>query len=75
MVAGQWRRFVYLVVLMTFMMFLSHGTQDLYPDFLQEVHRAGAAVRANIAVIYSIGAIFGGLFLGICRKRWGGGKV
>ena len=26
--------FVYLVLLMTFMMFLSHGTQDLYPDFL-----------------------------------------
>jgi SHS family lactate transporter-like MFS transporter len=63
-VAGHWRRFVYLVVLMTFMMFLSHGTQDLYPDFLQEVHRAGAAVRANIAVIYSIGAICGGLIFG-----------
>jgi len=32
-VAGQWPRFLYLVLLMTFMMFLSHGTQDLYPDF------------------------------------------
>src|SRR6266852_5062892 len=31
-VAVEWRRFLYLVVLMTFMMFLSHGTQDLYPD-------------------------------------------
>src|SRR5437763_2032904 len=28
------RAFVYLALLMTFMMFLSHGTQDLYPDFL-----------------------------------------
>ncbi len=63
-VAGHWRRFVYLVVLMTFMMFLSHGTQDLYPDFLQEVHHATAAVRANIAVIYSIGAIFGAIIFG-----------
>jgi len=35
--AGEWKRFAYLVVLMTFMMFLSHGTQDLYPDFLKEV--------------------------------------
>src|SRR6516225_10008556 len=26
-VAGNWKRFAYLVVLMTFMMFLSHGTQ------------------------------------------------
>src|SRR5438552_12032077 len=32
------RGFIYLVILMTFMMFLSHGTQDLYPDFLKEVH-------------------------------------
>src|SRR5262252_9501610 len=32
--AQHWRRFVYLAALMTFMMFLSHGTQDLYPDFL-----------------------------------------
>jgi len=26
-------KILYLVLLMTFMMFLSHGTQDLYPDF------------------------------------------
>jgi MFS transporter, SHS family, lactate transporter len=70
-VAGQWRRFLYLVVLMTFMMFLSHGTQDLYPDFLQEVHRASAAVRANIAVIYSIGAIFGGIIFGHLSQTLG----
>jgi SHS family lactate transporter-like MFS transporter len=41
--AREWKRFLYLVALMTFMMFLSHGTQDLYPDFLQEIHRASAA--------------------------------
>ncbi|MGB9430950.1 MAG: MFS transporter [Candidatus Acidiferrum sp.] len=34
-VASHWKRFGYLVVLMTFMMFLSHGTHDLYPDFLK----------------------------------------
>jgi len=27
---------------------LSHGTQDLYPDFLQEVHKVSAASRANM---------------------------
>jgi len=36
-VVGHARSFVYLVVLMTLMMFLSHGTQDLYPDFLKTV--------------------------------------
>lgn len=63
-VAREWKRFLYLVVLMTFMMFLSHGTQDLYPDFLQEVHRATGAIRANIAIIYNIGAVVGAIIFG-----------
>ena len=62
--AAEWKRFLYLIVLMTFMMFLSHGTQDLYPDFLQEVHHASAAMRANIAIIYNIGAIVGAILFG-----------
>jgi SHS family lactate transporter-like MFS transporter len=63
-VAGQWKRFAYLVVLMTFMMFLSHGTQDLYPDFLKEVHKASAAMVANIAMIYNVGAVVGAIIFG-----------
>jgi MFS transporter, SHS family, lactate transporter len=63
-VAGEWRRFAYLVVLMTFMMFLSHGTQDLYPDFLQDVHGATPSARATIAMIYSVGAIVGAVSFG-----------
>ena len=63
-VGRNWPRFVYLVILMTFMMFLSHGTQDLYPDFLQEVHKISAATRANIAIIYNIGAVVGAILFG-----------
>jgi SHS family lactate transporter-like MFS transporter len=63
-VADEWKRFAYLVVLMTFMMFLSHGTQDLYPDFLQEVHKATAAMRANLAILYNIGAVVGAVIFG-----------
>ncbi len=63
-VAGEWKRFAYLVVLMTFMMFLSHGTQDLYPDFLQEVHRVSQAVRANMAMLYNVGAVVGAVIFG-----------
>jgi SHS family lactate transporter-like MFS transporter len=62
--AREWKRFAYLVVLMTFMMFLSHGTQDLYPDFLQEVHKLSAATRANVAIIYNCGAIVGAIIFG-----------
>jgi SHS family lactate transporter-like MFS transporter len=63
-VVGEWKRFAYLVVLMTFMMFLSHGTQDLYPDFLQEVHRVSAAARANMAILYNVGAVVGAIVFG-----------
>jgi MFS transporter, SHS family, lactate transporter len=63
-VGGQWKRFVYLIVMMTFMMFLSHGTQDLYPDFLQEVHRVSAAARANIAILYNVFALVGAIAFG-----------
>ena len=70
-VARDWKRFVYLVVLMTFMMFLSHGTQDLYPDFLQEVHKISTATRANVAILYNIGAVVGALLFGHFSQRVG----
>ena len=63
-VAAEWKRFAYLIVLMTFMMFLSHGTQDLYPDFLQEIHRVSAAARANVAIVYNVGAVGGAIAFG-----------
>jgi len=62
--AREWKRFAYLVVLMTFMMFLSHGTQDLYPDFLKEVHKISAAMVANIAMIYNGAAVVGSIIFG-----------
>jgi MFS transporter, SHS family, lactate transporter len=70
-VAGQWRRFLYLVLLMTFMMFLSHGTQDLYPDFLQEVHKVSTIGKANIAMIYNVGAVAGAILFGLLSQAAG----
>lgn len=70
-VAGQWPRFLYLVLLMTFMMFLSHGTQDLYPDFLGEVHKISAMGRANIAMIYNVGAVVGAVLFGLLSQAAG----
>src|SRR6202035_1907140 len=35
-VAANWKQFSYLVLLMAVMIFISHGTQDLYPTFLQQ---------------------------------------
>jgi len=67
----QWRRFLYLVLLMTFMMFLSHGTQDLYPDFLHEVHKVSGVARANIAMIYNVGAVTGAILFGLVSQAAG----
>ncbi|HEY4265892.1 MAG TPA: MFS transporter, partial [Micropepsaceae bacterium] len=49
--------------------FFSHGTQDLYPTFLQQ--RFSPATVSIIAVIYNIGAILGSLSFGMLSERIG----
>jgi MFS transporter, SHS family, lactate transporter len=56
--------FVYLVLMMTAITCLSHGTQDLYPDFLKTVHKFSNAVVSNLAILYNVGAILGALVIG-----------
>ena len=63
-VAGHAKGFAYLVVLMTFMMFLSHGTQDLYPDFLKHEHHVAATTVPWIAMLYNVGAVIGAIIFG-----------
>ena len=70
-VASEWKRFAYLVLLMVFMMFLSHGTQDLYPDFLRTEHGAGPAAVTYMAMLYNVGAIVGAVFFGGVSERFG----
>ncbi len=62
--SGHWRVFSYLVLLMTLMMFLSHGTQDLYPDFLRSTRGFGAAAVSYMAILYNIGAVLGAILFG-----------
>lgn len=70
-VARQWKSFAYLVLLMTFMMFLSHGTQDLYPDFLGTVHKLAPAMQSYMAILYNIGAITGAIVFGQLSDKLG----
>jgi MFS transporter, SHS family, lactate transporter len=70
-VLHSWKRFVYLGVLMTFMMFLSHGSMDLFPDFLREVYNAAPKPTANIAILYNIGAIVGAVIFGQLSQKIG----
>jgi SHS family lactate transporter-like MFS transporter len=68
---GEWRRLLYLVLLMVFMMFLSHGTQDLYPDFLGTQHGIAPATVAYVAMFYNVGAIVGAIIFGALSERFG----
>lgn len=63
--------FAYLVVLMTALTCLSHGTQDLYPDFLKAVHNFSAVVVSNVTILYNVGAIVGCLAIGHLSERFG----
>jgi SHS family lactate transporter-like MFS transporter len=69
--SGHWKIFSYLVLLMTLMMFLSHGTQDLYPDFLKSAKHINAAWVAYIAIIYNIGAVLGAILFGHLSESLG----
>jgi SHS family lactate transporter-like MFS transporter len=68
---SHWRLGIYAVLLMTAFNFFSHGTQDLYPTFLQVQHHFSQHEVSLIAVIYNIGAIIGGLSFGALSEQFG----
>jgi SHS family lactate transporter-like MFS transporter len=68
---GRWSLFVYVVVLMTAFNFFSHGTQDLYPTFLQAQHKLSTHAVSIIAIIANVGAIAGGILFGTLSERIG----
>jgi SHS family lactate transporter-like MFS transporter len=63
--------FGYLLLVMTAMTCLSHGTQDLYPDFLKSVHHFSDGSISTLAILYNIGAIVGALAIGHLSERVG----
>lgn len=67
----HWRIGLYSVLMMTAFNFFSHGTQDLYPTFLQVQQHFSPATVSTVAVIYNIGAILGSLFFGSLSERIG----
>lgn len=69
--AEHWRLLIYAVLLMTAFNYMSHGTQDLYPTFLQKQRGLSVNWTAPIAIVYNLGAICGGTILGFYSQRWG----
>lgn len=68
---ANWPLFVYAVLLMASFNFMSHGTQDLYPTFLQKQHGFDSGKVFAINTIANIGAIFGGILFGALSQHFG----
>jgi MFS transporter, SHS family, lactate transporter len=72
---SHWRLGIYAVLLMTAFNFFSHGTQDLYPTFLQVQHGFSPHQVGLVAVIYNIGAIIGGISFGALSECFGRRRI
>jgi SHS family lactate transporter-like MFS transporter len=70
-IASHWKLFLYLVVLMTMMNFISHGTQDMYPTFLQRDWHFSVPARSLLTAFSMVGAIIGGIVFGHISDRIG----
>ena len=70
-IVRHWRLFLYLVVLMAMMNMVSHGTQDLYPTFLQRDWHFTPGRRAALTALSMVGALAGGVLVGLVSDRLG----
>jgi SHS family lactate transporter-like MFS transporter len=70
-ILSHWKLFLGLVALLTMMNFVAHGTQDMYPTFLERQWGLGPRGRAVVTAISMVGAIAGGLMFGHLSDRYG----
>jgi SHS family lactate transporter-like MFS transporter len=67
--------FLFLVILMTAFTAFSHGTQDLYPTFLERDHGMAPGHVGLVVVIANLGALIGGICCGAASERFGRRKT
>src|SRR5437899_3055269 len=70
-IASHWKLFIYLVLLMMMMNFVSHGTQDLYPTLLKRAWNFSPRKVAAVTAFTMVGAISGGILFGLLSDRVG----
>src|SRR5438309_4634271 len=68
-------RCLFLIVLMFAFNSFSHGTQHLYPTFLQKNHAFTPKTVGFIAIVYNIGALLGGVIFGSWSEKIGRRKA
>jgi SHS family lactate transporter-like MFS transporter len=67
--------FVYAALLMTAFNYMSHGTQDLYPTYLEKQRGFDVNAKSMISIVYATGAICGGAVMGFFSQQWGRRRV
>jgi MFS transporter, SHS family, lactate transporter len=70
-IISNWKLFLYLTVLMAMMNMVSHGTQDMYPTFLERDWHFGSTGRAALTAFSQVGALVGGVLCGLYSDRLG----
>jgi SHS family lactate transporter-like MFS transporter len=70
-IASHWKLFLYLTLLMAMMNLVSHGTQDLYPTFLERAWGFTPGGRAALTALSMVGALVGGVVCGLLSDRLG----
>ena len=70
-IISNWKLFLYLTILMAMMNMVSHGTQDMYPTFLERDWGFGPTTRAALTAFSQVGALTGGVLCGLYSDRWG----
>ena len=63
--------FLFLIVLMFAFNSFSHGTQDLYPTYLEKNLQLSPRVVSLVAIVYNVGALLGGVLFGTLSERIG----
>lgn len=67
--------FLYAALLMTAFNYMSHGTQDLYPTYLEKQRGFGVSAKSMISIVYALGAICGGVVIGYLSQHHGRRRV
>ncbi|KJV27788.1 MFS transporter [Luteibacter yeojuensis] len=74
---GHWKLFIYLMLLMAAFNMFSHGSQDMYPTFVQETLKipAGSSTAFLLTALLNMGALVGGLTFGSMSEKIGRRKA
>jgi SHS family lactate transporter-like MFS transporter len=70
-IAKNWRLLVRIGLLIGGMGFASHGTQDMYPTFLQRQWGFDVKTRTLVTALSMVGALIGGVVVGLYSDRVG----